>query len=81
MFNQISAWEEINIYGERVVAGILKEYIKLYHMSVLSKLNPDKFLIEDKKQALHMITLIKEKKCGNIKGRTCADVRTQRQYI
>lgn len=28
-----------------------------------------------------MITLIKEKRCSRIKGRTCADGRKQRKYI
>ena len=55
-------------------------YTTIPHECVI-QVKPRQFLIEDKKQALHMITLIKEKKCGNIKGRTCADVRTQRQYI
>ena len=34
---------------------------------------------EVRAQALHCINLIKEKRCGKIKGRTCADGRLQRK--
>ena len=35
----------------------------------------------DKKQPLNLITMIKEKRDGKIKGRACADGRKQRRYI
>ena len=59
MFNQVSAREGIKLFGEKLVAGILKEYTQLYDMSVLSKVNPDNISREEKKQALRMITFIK----------------------
>ena len=34
-----------------------------------------------KREALRAINLIKEKKCGKLKGRTCADGSTQRKYF
>ena len=36
---------------------------------------------EQKKAALPLITMIKEKRNGKIKGRACADGRKQRRYI
>ena len=41
-------------------------------MNVLSKVNPDKTSIKEKKQALPIITLFKEKIFVKIKGRACA---------
>ena len=36
---------------------------------------------EEKKKALNAVTLIKEKRNGDLKGRACADGRKQRKYI
>ena len=35
----------------------------------------------DRKKALEAVNLIKEKRCGNIKGRTCANGRKQRNHL
>lgn len=35
----------------------------------------------DKKQALEAVNLIKEKRCGKLKGQTCANGSRQRQYL
>ena len=59
MFNQMYAREGINIFVESEVYGKLKEYTWLYHTGVLSQLKVDKILREEKKQALHVITLMK----------------------
>ena len=50
-------------------------------MNVLSKVNPDKTSIKEKKQALPIITLFKDKIFVKIKGRACADGIPQRRYI
>ena len=73
MFNQISSQYGINIFGEIEVTSILKYYTQFYDMSMLYKLKPDKNFREEKKQSLHKITLIKEKRFGKIKGHACAD--------
>ena len=36
---------------------------------------------KQKRAALNLITLVKEKRCGKFKGRACADGRKQRRYI
>ena len=36
---------------------------------------------EHRRKALRLVQLIKKKRCGKIKGRTCADGRKQRSYI
>ena len=50
-------------------------------MKVMGSLNPDSRTISQKKGALSAINLIKEKRSGKLKGRTCANVRPQRCYI
>ena len=49
MFNKMSAWEGIHLFGERAVSGILKKYTQLYDMNVLSNVIPEELLIEEKK--------------------------------
>ena len=36
---------------------------------------------EEKKRALEAVNIIAEKRCGKIKGRTCADGSKQRRYL
>ena len=60
---------------------MFKEYKQLDNMEVLGKVDPTTLTQEDKRKALRAINLIKEKRCGKIKGRTCADGRPQRAYV
>ena len=43
--------------------------------------NPDVLTDEEKAQALEAVNLIKQKRDGRIKGRTCADGSKQRKYV
>ena len=81
MFNQMSVQKGINIFSKRAVTGTLKDYTQLYYMNFSAKVNPDKIYREEKKQTLRMIRLVKETRCGKIKGCACADVRPLSQYI
>ena len=78
---QMSAKKAIETYRERAVATIFKEYFQLHEISVLRSTNPDKLTPLEKKDLLRAVNLIKEKLCGKIKGRTCADGQKQRKYI
>eukprot|EP00957_Ditylum_brightwellii_P010809 819479-Ditylum_brightwellii.AAC.1 len=51
----------------------MSEFKQLHNMEALSK--------KDKREALRAIMFLKEKRCGRIKGRTCADGRSQRSTI
>ena len=48
---------------------------------VVGPIDPDKLPLEIKRAALETINLIKDKRCGNIKGRTCANGNKQRKYL
>ena len=78
---QMSAKKGIEAYGERAVTAIFKEYLQLHDKSVFGSINPDALTIHQKREALRAVNLIKQKRCGKIKGRTCADGRRQRKYI
>ena len=58
-----------------------KEYTQMEYMKLMGALNPDSITISQKKGALRAIKLIKGKRIGKIKGRTCADGRPQICYI
>ena len=50
-------------------------------MKVMRALEPDIIKISHNKGALRAINLIKEKRSGKLKGRTCVDGRPHRCYI
>ena len=50
-------------------------------MEVLGILDPDLLTPEQKRNALRAINLIKVKRDGKVKGRTCADGSSQRKYV
>ena len=79
-FIQMTAKKGIKKHGEIAVASIYKEYTQLEYMKVMGALNPDSLTISQKKGALRVINLIKEKSSGKLKGRTCTDGRPQRYY-
>ena len=60
---------------------MFKEYEQLNDLNVFESVNPDELTSDEKHKALRAINLIKEKRCGKIKGRTVADGRPTRKYI
>jgi len=75
---QMSAYKGVKTYGDRAVEAMAKEYAQLHDLSVFRPLGKDELDEETKKSALNVIDLIKEKRCGKIKGRTVVDGRGQR---
>jgi hypothetical protein len=81
LFNQMHASKGIKLFKERAVAAILKEYKQLVDMCVLGRIDYDILTEAQKELALDAVNLIKEKRDGKVKGRTCANGSTQRSYI
>jgi len=81
IFNQMHASEGIKRFKEKAVAAMFKEYKQLDDMQVVVRVAHDKLTDEQKRNALNAVNLIKEKRCGKIKGRTCANGSTQRAYV
>ena len=48
---------------------------------VVTAVDPDKLFVDEKNKALNAVNLIKEKRDGKIKGKTCANGSTQRKYL
>jgi hypothetical protein len=80
-FNQMTASKGIKLHGAKAVAAMFKEYKQLDDLEVLGRLTPENLTHEQKRNALRAVNLIKIKRDGKIKGRTCADGSTQRKYV
>ena len=72
-FDQTTAKKGIKKHGESAVAATYKEYTQLEDKKVMGVLKPESLTRSQKKGALRAINLIKEKRSGKLKGRTCAD--------
>lgn len=81
MFNQMTATKGIKMFGERAIAAMVKEYHQLHDMKVVGRIDPEGLTPEVKWKALRAINLIKEKRNGNIKGRTVADGSSHRKIV
>jgi hypothetical protein len=85
-YSQMSAKAGIKEFGERAVAAMFKEFKQLNEGAVPGKpvfgqQDANELTYEEKKKALEAVNLIKEKRNGIIKGRTCADGSKQKRYL
>ena len=80
-FTQMTANKGIKLLGEVAVASMFKEYKQLDDLEVLGRLNPYLLTPIQKRNTLRPINLIKIKRDGKVKGRTCADGNSQRKYV
>ena len=86
MFTQMNANKGINLFGERAIANIFREYKQLYDgpmpgKPLVAPFNTDGITPLYRKKTLEALNLIKEKSCGNIKGRTWENGSKQRKYL
>jgi hypothetical protein len=75
---QMSANAGIKKHGRKAEEALLAEFAQLEDLDVYEPLHPSKLTRAQKKSALRAINLIKEKRCGRLKGRTVADGRIQK---
>ena len=86
MFTQMGSSKGIKLFGERAVAAMTKELKQLEYgpmpgKKVIEAIDPDTLSFQQKRMALNAINLIKEKRDGTLKGRTCAEGSKQSQYL
>ena len=86
MFTQMTAKRGIKLFGEEAIAAIYKEYKQLDEGAkkgnpVVSPTPWEDLTDEDKRKALDAVNLIKQKRCGKIKGRCAANGSRQREYL
>ena len=75
---QMSANASLKRYGMKAEEALLAEFAQLEDLEVYEPLDPSKLTRAQRKSALRAINLIKEKRCGRLKGRTVADGRSQK---
>jgi hypothetical protein len=78
MFTQMTADAGIRKHGDLAVDALMAEFAQLDDLNVFQGLHASTLTRDQKKEALRAINLIKEKRCGKIKGQTVADGRSQR---
>ena len=73
---QVNIKEGIKRYGDKAIEAVFKEYVQLDKKGTFEPEEPSTILTDSqKREALNLITIVKEKRCGKIKGRACADGR------
>ena len=77
MFTQMSATKGIKKHGQLALNALRKEFEQFRSLDVLEPLDAFTLTEEQKSDALRAISVIKEKRDGTIKGRTCADGSAQ----
>ena len=77
MFTQMSAKKGIQKHGELALNALRKEFEQFKALDVLEPLDAFTLTDDQKAEALRALSVIKEKRDGTIKGRTCADGSTQ----
>ena len=78
VMTQMSATAGIKKHGQKAVDALFKEFCQLDEKSVFAPLHAKDLTPEQRTQALRAINLIKEKRDGGLKGRSCADGRPQK---
>ena len=78
IMTQMSAKAGIKKHGKAAEAAMMKEFAQLENLNVYQALDPTTLTPQQKRGALRAINLIKEKRDGQLKGRTVADGRPQR---
>ena len=74
----MSAMKGIKVFGDKAVSAFKNEYKQMETLNVFQPLHFKNIPPNQTPNILNAIDLIKEKRCGKIKGRTVADGRKQR---
>jgi Reverse transcriptase (RNA-dependent DNA polymerase) len=77
MFTQMSAHKGIKKHGQAALDALRKEFLQFRALDVLEPLDAFTLTDEQKTESLRAISVIKEKRDGSLKGRTCADGSAQ----
>lgn len=83
---QMNARKGFKRFGEQAIAAMIKEFEQLDCCAfpgkpVVEPVDFDTITEEEMKLAMEAVNLIKEKKGGTVKGRTCTNGSQQRKYL
>ena len=76
----MSAKKGLKVFGERGAEAIMKELDQLIQRKVMQARRAGNLTRKQKENALKYLMFLKEKRCGKIKGRGCADGRKQQLW-
>ena len=71
----------IKLFGQAGIDAVMSELNQLHERKVMRPKDSSKLSRDEKRAALQYLMFLKQKRCGKIKGRGCADGRKQREYI
>ena len=81
LMNQMTAKAGIKKHGEAAITALMQELShNLHEKDVIEGKMFHELTPEQRRKALRIVALIKEKRDGRLKGRVCADGRPQRAY-
>jgi len=80
MTAQMSAKKGLKHFGSQGEDAILAEMQQIHYRNVIKPRMAASLTREDKRQALRYLMFLKQKRCGKIKARGCADGRKQRLW-
>ena len=80
LMEQMSAKRGLQQFGEAGADAIKKELEQLVYRKVMQGRSAGQLTAAQKKAALRYLMFLKQKRCGRIKGRGCADGRKQRLW-
>jgi hypothetical protein len=81
VLTQMSAAAGIKVFGQSAVDAIYKEFTQLHDKGVFEPRHASSLTPAEKHGSLRTVNLIKEKRNGELKGRTCADGSVQRSHF
>jgi hypothetical protein len=79
IMTQMSAKAGIKKHGQVAIDALFEEFAQLHDLGVFLPQDGAVLTRNEKRGALRAISVVKEKRCGRIKGRTVADGRPQRE--
>ena len=83
---QMNTSQDIKRYGDRAVAALIKECVQLDKGAfpgkpVVEPVFADDLTPDERARAMSAVAIIKEKRCGKVKGRICADGSKEKRYL
>jgi hypothetical protein len=80
MTEQMSLKKGLKYFGKSGADAVVAEMRQLDYRNVIKPVNGKELTREQKRRALNYLMYLKQKRCGRIKARGCADGRKQRLY-
>ena len=70
---QMSVDKGVRRYGELALDALLSEFGQIHKYDTFIPQMVKDLTYKQRKEALNLITMIKEKRCGKVKARACVD--------